>query len=285
MQILDQCTLLQAAEYIAFGWEPLSKEEDFTEKRSRYYMLSDVDEKYNDILDEQLFALSKAKVTLFMLIDKGLMIIDEKGKPITIDKEHVVEHDFANLHLGLEYEPTFIDEDNGFIDYPYIVIESNPDKVIEINKNPQVRFVDLKGALEQYKKKVPPVNHEYRLVLDDKILYLQMDNDISTQKNIHKFSDDANNAKIFKTIISDVSNKQITSDGTICYEHKDINPVLEEKYHDDPFSQALQSAIKIIRKNMDIFDAFFKVTSKKIVYRPIVNDSFLYKNGLPIPKF
>lgn len=270
MQILDQCTLLQAAEYIAFGWEPLSKEEDFTEKRVRYY-IGETDEKYNNILDEQLMDLDRAKITLFALIDYGLILIDENNKCIKIDKQHIVEHDFCNLSLGLIYDSS---DNQSFI-------RVKDGEIIDTYRNLKILFNDLVRKLKAYKQIIPPVDHNYRLILDNNVLYLQRDNDVLQRKQLYSFAKDKKTIKLFSTIVN--TDKKTSDDGTILFSREELVEFLENNDKEDRFSNALERVIRKLREQ-DVYDAFFKITSQDTVYRPIVSDSLLYKSGFPIPK-
>ena len=270
MKVLQDCTLLQACEYLAFGWEPLSEEDELfcEEERWRPYLQynSGPYEKVNPIRRK----LARAKARLILLFDRGLHCYSNRA---LIQLPKIIRHEITNetniqVMLGVILEN---DYSGGHVEPPYIVIQNFENNFEnEYIHNATINFAELKKLHEVESAEVSDV---YRLFID-KDLYLccQKNNDEPIRVKDKPLIKNADNYLILKHVMDNPGIK---------LNQDNITTATGAAFaYDKGITNKLQS---IFTKRPEVKAAFFDMTAQEIRFKGTVTNRDLEKENKKAP--
>ncbi len=277
MQILEYCTLLQACEWLAFGWEPLTKEgEMFMGKYVRTYMAEcDMTNAIAKLAyGTQLAEIKNAKLQLLILFNHGLKCtIDNK---VSSPKFQTGEDMDNMLYIGTPIYKSL------YVIRPSKTPVPEPDYT---NDNDQGLYIDGKWyydikinflELQEVYNKCNAVSqvdpHFFRLfILGDK-LCCQKDNEPVVE--LHTLSKGAKNTLVLQYIMANPG-REITKDEII------QNSGTSKIRDDNTMPNIFQTLFK---KLPDIKKAFFPILgAQTVMFRERVTNRELEEEGLPTP--
>lgn len=270
MKVLEYCTLLQACEYLAFGWKPLSEEDELfcEEERWRPYLQynSGPYEKVNPIHRK----LDRAKARLILLFDKGLHCYSN-GTTIQLPK--IIRHEITKetniqVMLGVILEN---DYSGGEQNPPYVVIQNFKCKFEnEYIHNVTINFAELKKLHEVESAEVSDV---YRLFIDDSLyLCCQKNNDKPIRVKDKPLIKSADNYLILKHVMDNpgikLNQDNITTATKVTFAYeKGINNKLQS----------------IFTKRPEVKVAFFDMNAQEIRFKGTVTNRDLEKENKKAP--
>lgn len=285
MQILEYCTLLQACEFLAFGWEPFCEEDEmFLGDRNRIYMnknriCPDTTGGLADpILDEKLGKLDRAKIRLRILFNAGLKCIIG-NKATELPKIPVKDQFGFFISLGTPYDNCpgyynddghlFPDQEDG-VQYLYVTDEITGG--IVRYSDVKINFYEMQEAYKEYAEIKLVEAHTFKLFISGNKLCCQKDDEPHVE--LHTLSNGAKNTLILEYIMNN-------PDHTITKQELIQNAGSANFTTADTISNTLQT---LFNKLPNIKTAFFPVVScTEILFKSSVTNRELYENGLPNP--
>ena len=146
MKTLENCTLLQACEYLAFGWKPLSDDDELMlqNERKRPYIKSNSGD-----LTNALYKLKRAKQQLLKLFDNGVNCY-YAGRALALPTDKV--KNTINILIGVEHNNTKIG----------LEIIDNTTNETDFYSNITINFMNLQSRLRKFTQKIaePYITYE-----------------------------------------------------------------------------------------------------------------------------
>lgn len=271
MKVLQDCTLLQACEYLAFGWEPFSPEDELfcEEERWRPYMRYGDNGIYKDVHPRRQ-SLYKAREKLIVLFGKGLHCY-KKGvqlPPLQLKRCDLTNEPNIQMMLGITFEN---DYSGGTVRAPYVVVQNfqNPNKNRYI-KDVTINFAELKELHDKESQKFVDV---YKLSIDTNLyLCCQKNNDKPVKLKTKPMCGTADNYLILKYVMKH-------PDETLNQEKITKNTGVKFTY-EKGINNRLQSILDAIP---DVKAAFFDVNAQEIRFRDTVTNRDLEKENKKAP--
>lgn len=271
MKVLQDCTLLQACEYLAFGWEPFSPEDELfcEEERWRPYMQHGDNGAYKDVHSRRQ-QLYKAREKLIVLFGKGLHCY-ENGvllPLLQLERYDLTNESNIQMMLGITFENDYSD---GTVQAPYVVVRNfkAPDKNRYI-KYVTINFAELKELHDKESAKVVDI---YKLFIDTNLyLCCQKNNDKPVKLKANPLCSTADNYLILKYVMEHpgetLNQEKITKNTGVKFAYeKGIN-------------NRLQSILDAIP---DVKAAFFDANAQEIRFRDTVTNRDLEKENKKAP--
>ena len=154
MKILENCTLLQACEYLAFGWKPLSDDDELMLPRERYrpYIESqEIKPGHPMAFNNLMHRLERAKKQLLKLFDNGVCCCRSNYRIVSFPEP---KDDYTiNILIGIEHE----NSETGI----EIINKQTGDK--EFITDATINFTNLQSRLRKFTQKEPDPCFRYEL--------------------------------------------------------------------------------------------------------------------------
>lgn len=256
MKTLENCTLLQACEYLAFGWKPLSDDDELMlqNERKRPYIKS-----HSGDLTNALYKLKRAKQQLLKLFDNGVnCYYGRRALALPTDKVK----NTINILIGVEPNNTKMG----------IEIVDNTTNETDFFGNITIDFINLQSRLRKFTQKVlePYISYELERFFGG-IYFLP---DTVTMVKLRKVKP---NSKIdtLLTILIDSPYRTFTREEMAQEWPKNA------KAKFDPKKDRFDNLLKMSSLPPDIIKAFFPVlTSDKIRLKRCITNFDLERIGM-----
>ena len=256
MKVLDNCTLLQACEYLAFGWKPLSDDDELMlqNERKRPYIKS-----HSGDLTNALYKLKRAKQQLLKLFDNGVnCYYGRRALALPTDKVK----NTINILIGVERNNTKMG----------LEIVDNTTNEKDFYSDITINFINLQSKLRKFTQKVlePYISYELEIMFGG--LYFLPDT--VTMVKLRKIKP---NSKIdtLLNILIDSPYRTFTREEMAQEWPKNAKAKFEPK------KDRFDNLLKMSSLPPDIIQAFFPVlTSDKIKFTKYITNFDLERIGI-----